>query len=185
MVNGERDHYRRLEQYLYRMIDGGPLIVPDGGTHPVRHAYAGEVARFIVEFLGRADMFGEAYNLCQRETPSLVELLGILAAQLGARAKIVPVGWADLKAEGLDPRMLSPFSGQWMSLLDPTKVETELFFRHEPLSVSMSKIVASFCAYARATPPEGYEHRQREIALAERWLKERESVRPPPSMRFS
>jgi nucleoside-diphosphate-sugar epimerase len=185
MVNGERDYHRRLERYLYRMIDGGPVIVPDGGTHIVRHVYAGEVARFLVEVLGRHETFGEAYNVCQREMPALSEFLGLVGNQLGGRAKLVPVGWADIKEAGLDPLALSPFSGSWMSILDPTKAESELGFRHEPLSVYVGKIVASFCAYARATPPEGYELRPAEIALAERWLKERESVRPPPSMRFS
>ena len=27
MVNGERDHFRRLERYLWRMLDGGPMSV--------------------------------------------------------------------------------------------------------------------------------------------------------------
>lgn len=185
MVNGERDHYRRLERYLYRMIDGGPIIVPDGGTHPVRHVYAGEVARFVVEILGRQETFGEAFNVCQREAPTLSEMLGMVGQMLGARPKLVPVSSSDLAAEGLSTLSLSPFSGTWMSMLDPSKAEFVLGFRHEPLASYLGKIVASFCAYARATPPEGYENRPAEIALAERWLKERESVRPPPSLRFS
>ena len=31
MVSGERDHFRRLERYLWRMLDGGPVLLPDGG----------------------------------------------------------------------------------------------------------------------------------------------------------
>jgi nucleoside-diphosphate-sugar epimerase len=185
IVNGERDHHRRLERYLYRLIDNGPVLVPDGGTHPVRHVYAGEVARFLTDILGRDDTFGEAYNVCQRETPTLMELLGILSGMLGSRAKLAPVPAAQIVSEGFEVREISPFSGRWMSFLDPTKVETDLGFRHEPLATSLGKIVASFVAHARATPPEGYERRAEEITLAERWLKERESVRPPPSMRFS
>jgi nucleoside-diphosphate-sugar epimerase len=184
IVNGERDHYRRLDRYLYRLVDGGPVIVPDGGTHLVRHVYAGEVARFLTEILGREQTFGDAYNVCQQETPSLVELLGLLQGMLGSRAKLVPVASADLLAAGLSLRETSPFSSKWMSMLDPSKVEAELGFRHEPLAVSLGKIVASFLAYGYATPPDGYDQRPKEIELAERWLKERETVRPPPSMRF-
>lgn len=184
IVNGERDHYRRLDRYLFRLVDGGPVIVPDGGTHPVRHVYAGEVARFLVDILGRGQTFGEAYNVCQRETPSLVELLGMLQGMLGSRAKLAPVASADILAAGLDLWNLSPFSSKWMSMLDPSKAEAELGFCHEPLATSLGKIVASFLAYGYATPPDGYEHRAKEIELAERWLKERETMRPPPTGRF-
>ncbi len=170
MVNGERDHYRRLERYLYRLVDGGPILVPDGGPHPVRHVYAGEVARFITEILGREDTFGQAYNVCQRETPSLIELLGLLAGMLGCRSKLAPVASSDLLAAGLSPRELSPFSGKWMSMLDPSRVEADLGFRHEPLSTYLGKIVASFLAYGCATPPDGYDLRGKEIELAHRWL---------------
>jgi len=185
IVNGERDHYRRLECYFYRLLDGGPVIVPDGGTNLVRHVYAGEVARFVSEIVGRADTFGEVYNVCQHETPSLIELLGQVASMLGSRAKLVPVASSDIVQAGLGPREISPFSSRWASFIDPTKVEVELGFRHEPLASYLGKITSSFLAYARATPPEGYERRGDEITLAERWLKDRESVRPPPSMRFS
>lgn len=184
IVAGERDHYRRLEPYVYRLLDGGHVIVPDGGVHPVRHVYAGEVARFLVELLGRENSFGEAYNVCQREAPSLSELVGMLGQMLGSQSKLVPIETPDIVAAGLLPRMLSPLSSSWMSLLDPFKAETELGFRHEPLLTYLGKIAASLVAYARATPPEGYERRAEEIALAEQWLKDRESVRPPPSMRF-
>jgi len=167
MVNGERDHYRRLERYLYRMLDGGPVIVPDGGTHAVRHVYAGEVARFVVEILGREHTFGDVYNVCQREMPSLVELLGMVAGMVGSRSKLAPVPSSEVEVAGLSVRELSPFSGKWMSMLDPTKVEVELGFRHEALTSYLGKIVASFLAYAGATPPDGYERRDEEVRLAE------------------
>jgi nucleoside-diphosphate-sugar epimerase len=47
MVNGERDHYRRIESYLWRLLDGGPVLLPDGGASLCRHVYGGEVARAI------------------------------------------------------------------------------------------------------------------------------------------
>ncbi|UQA62988.1 NAD-dependent epimerase/dehydratase family protein [Polyangium aurulentum] len=181
MVNGERDHYRRLERYLWRLTDGGPLLVPGGGAHSVRHVYAGEVARAIVHMLGRSETFGGAYNVCQRETPTLVELLGMLGAMVGARPKLVSVTAAELENAGLSPRELSPFSGRWMSMIEPSKVESELGFVHEPLESYLGKIAASFFAHPPATPPEGYERRKEEIALAEKWLTKRATV-PPPGM---
>lgn len=185
VVAGERDHYQRLDPYVFRLLDGGPVIIPDGGVHLLRQVYAGEVARFLVELFGRENTFGEAYNVCQREAPSLSELVGMMAQILGSHSKLVPIETPDIVAAGFTPRTLSPLSSQWMSMLDPFKAETELGFRHEPLSLYLGKIVASLVAYARATPPEGYERRADEISLCEKWLKDRESFRPPPSMNFT
>ncbi|HRI65416.1 MAG TPA: NAD-dependent epimerase/dehydratase family protein [Polyangium sp.] len=185
IVAGERDHYQRLDPYVCRLLDGGPIIIPDGGPQIVRHVYAGEVARLLVELLGRENTFGEAYNVCQREAPSLFELVGMMSRMLGSQSKLVPVETPDVVAAGFTPRTLSPLSSQWMSVLDPFKAETELGFRHEPLAVYLGKILASLVAYARATPPEGYERRAEEISFCEKWLKDRESFRPPPTLRFT
>jgi nucleoside-diphosphate-sugar epimerase len=166
MVNGERDYLRRMESYLWRLLDGGPLILPDGGTHRVRHVYAGEVARFLCEILGRRETFGRAYNVAQEETPTLSELAALLRALLGSRAEIVPVRSDRLRNAGLDPLRVSPFSGRWMSFLDPSRARQELGFVHEPLELYLGKIVASFLAHPPADRPEGYDARETERAAA-------------------
>src|SRR5215831_16131234 len=62
MVNGERDHFRRLQSYLWRILDGGPLLLPDGGTNVTRHVYGGSVVHAITRLLGQEATFGQAYN---------------------------------------------------------------------------------------------------------------------------
>jgi nucleoside-diphosphate-sugar epimerase len=169
IVYGERDHTRRLEGYLWRIFDGGPLLVPDGGVHPVRHVYAGEVVRFLLHVLGRTDSFGRAYNLCQRETPTLDEYLRLLSTLMSAPPRLVAVPREDLRAAGLDPVGVSPFSGRWMSLLDPARAHDELGFAHHPLERCLHSVVASFLAHPPADRPPAYEAgRARERALAAR-----------------
>ena len=165
MVNGERDHFRRLERYLWRMLDGGPVLLPDGGDRVTRHVYSGSVVKAILALLGRADTHGQAYNLAQDETPTLHDLLRLVAARLGAPDRLVDVPAEHVRAAGLDPLLLSPFSGTWMSFLDPARAREELGFRHEPLGAYLDKIVTTFLAHPRADPPPGYEHRAAEIAL--------------------
>ncbi len=166
MVNGERDHFRRLERYLWRMMDGGSVVLPDGGGRPTRHVYAGSVVKAILAMLGRPETFGQAYNLAQDETPTLGELLVLVAERLGAPARLVDVPTERVRAAGLDPLRLSPFSGTWMSFLDPARAKAELGFRHEPLGSYLDKIVTTFLAHPRADPPPGYEHRAAERKLA-------------------
>lgn len=171
MVNGERDYHRRFEEYLWRILDGGPIVLPDGGTHPVRHVYGGEVARFITEILGKADTFGQAYNLCQEETPTLAELLALVSAMMGAPPRMVAVPAGAIVGAGLVPRQISPFSGRWMSMLDPSKVKTQLGFRHESVESYAGKIVASFLAHPPSSPPDGYLQRAKEIELVKGFCK--------------
>jgi nucleoside-diphosphate-sugar epimerase len=166
MVNGERDHFRRLERYLWRMLDGGPILLPGGGDRPTRHVYSGSVVRAILGLLGRASTHGQAYNLAQDETPTLTELLTLTAERLGSPARLVDIPAERVRAAGLDPLLLSPFSGTWMSFLDPSRAKAELGFRHEPLGSYLDKIVTTFLAHPRAEPPPGCEHRAAERSLA-------------------
>lgn len=168
MVNGERDHFRRLESYLWRILDGGPLLLPDGGLHTTRHVYGGSVVQAITGLLGETDAFGQAYNLCQDETPTLAALLTILAELVGAPARLVPVPASALAASHLDLTEVSPFSDRWMSFLDPAKAKAALEFRHEPLRHYLEKIVTCFLNHPPAAPPANYTQRQAELALAGR-----------------
>jgi nucleoside-diphosphate-sugar epimerase len=71
MVNGPLDYFRRIEGYLWRLVDGGPVILPDGGGHRLRHVDGSEVARFLCGILGRNETFGRAFNVAQGEAPTL------------------------------------------------------------------------------------------------------------------
>jgi nucleoside-diphosphate-sugar epimerase len=166
MVNGERDHFRRIESYLWRILDGGAILLPEGGMQPCRHVYGMDVVKTICGLLLNPDTLGQAYNLCQEEQPTLVELVHLLADQVGARARTVSVGAATLAEHGLRPVDVSSFSDAWMSNLDPARAKAELRFQHEPLSQYLEKIVTSFLTQPPAEPPVSYAHRSVELRLA-------------------
>ncbi len=168
MVNGALDYHRRIESYLWRLADGGPVILPDGGAHRVRHVDGGEVARFVCGILGRSEARGRAFNLAQEETPALVEVLTMLRELTGSRSALVPVSSATLRAAGLEPVQLSPFSGRWMSFLDPSRARAELGFTHAPLAQCLASAVSAFLAHTPPDRPPGLARRQEELALARR-----------------
>lgn len=167
MVNGEGDYHRRLEGYLWRILDGGPLLLPDGGEEETRHVYAGAVVRAVLRLLGDARSFGQALNLAQEETPTVAELVRMSAELLGAPARLVAVPRSTLMDRGLDPVKVSPFSGRWMSFLDPARARDELGFRHEPLRHYLDKSVSDFVNHPPKEPPPGYATRAAELSLAE------------------
>ena len=166
MVNGERDHYRRLESYLWRILDGGPVLLPDGGTEITRHVYGLDVAAAIVNLLHDERTYGQAFNLCQQEIASVFDLLGMLIERTGAPDNRMEVPRERL--DGLAPQEISPFSQRWMSVLDPSLAQRELGFSHRPLGVYLSSIVASFLSHPSTDPPPNYRHRSAELELARR-----------------
>ncbi|MCK6546734.1 NAD-dependent epimerase/dehydratase family protein [Myxococcota bacterium] len=169
MVNGERDHHRRVEGYLWRMLDHGPIVLPGGGEHVTRHVYGADVARLVAAILGRRETFGHAYNLSQDEQPTLVELLELVAGLLGVRPTFVPVPRDAIENAGLRDVAVSPFSGTWMSRLDPTRAKRELAFVHRPLATYLDNVVQAFLSHPPETRPDGYAHRAKELELARRF----------------
>jgi nucleoside-diphosphate-sugar epimerase len=167
MVNGELDHFRRVESYLWRIGDGGPVILPDGGGHQTRHVYSGSVVAAIVAMLGNPATFGQVYNLAQDETPTLAELVTMLAELLGFSPRLAPISSSLLELVGLDHLAISPFSGRWMSFLDPSKAKTELGFQHEPLRDYLRKVVTAYQEARPIHPPANYACRAAEIALGD------------------
>src|SRR5262249_52910554 len=119
VVNGERDYLRRAEEYLVRILDGGPVIVPAGGAALGRQVYGLDVAIAVARILGDERTFGQAYNYCQDETPSIWDLVGMLVDRLGAPDRRVARPSAALG--DLPVQEISPFSGRGMSLLDPAR----------------------------------------------------------------
>ena len=166
IVNGERDQSRRLEGYLWRILDGGPLLLPDGATAPIRHVYAGDVVRFLLRILGEPQTYGRAYNVCHDELLPLREVLSLLAEAMGARTRFVDVPSAAIEAAGLDVRAVSPFTTRWTSRLDPTRAREELDFAPRPLRQAFDVIARSFLAHLPSSPPDGYSGRARERVLA-------------------
>lgn len=164
MVNGERDPKRRLEGYLWRMLDGGPLLVP-GADAIARHVYRGAVVDALARMVETPPR-GPAYNLAQAEEPTVRELVERLGTLVGARPRILDVPASALEEAGLVVRQVSTLSTPWMSHIDPTLARTELGFTHPPLEAYLSSIVAELITGWRGTPPDGYEHRARELALA-------------------
>lgn len=168
MIHGERDPQHRLETYLWRLLDGGPLLLPDNGHQIVRHAYADDVARAVVKLLGKGIAFGRAINFCQEESTTLSEFLGGLCACLGVSEHFVYVPRARLVEAGLTVRDLSPLSGRWVSHLDPSMGREEMGLFHDPYKAYLARIASSFLATLPKAPPPNYQQRPRELAFFER-----------------
>ncbi|HSQ61109.1 MAG TPA: NAD-dependent epimerase/dehydratase family protein [Acidobacteriota bacterium] len=164
MVNSERDHYHRIEGYLARMRDGGPILIPSGPHLALRHVYGGDVASAITALLGTDAGRGRAYNVAQDETVTIEEFLALLAQMARCDLRLHRVERAVLEAKSLLPDC-SPFSERWMSEPDNRRGKAELGLRYTPLRVYLARLVEHHDR-ARTPAPDGYRRRGEELALA-------------------
>ena len=165
MVNSERDHYHRLQNYLFRMWDGGPLLVPDEVGLPVRHVYGEDVVRAIELCLAKRETIGRAYNIGQDESLSVREFLALTAEIAHSKPQIAAFPRELLDSARLLPAC-SPFSDPWMSSLDNTRSKRELGMAYTPVRKALEVLVEYYREHREPGPP-GYEQRNRELAFAQ------------------
>jgi nucleoside-diphosphate-sugar epimerase len=165
MVNSERDHFYRLQNYLFRMWDGSPLLVPDDPGLPLRHVYGEDVVRAIQLCLTNRKTIGRAYNISQDETMSLREFLDLTAKIAGTKLQITAFPRHLLDSARLLPHC-SPFSDPWMSSLANDRSKQELGMTYTPLPICLKRLV-EYGREHREPPPPGYEQRNRELEFAQ------------------
>lgn len=164
MVNSERDNYHRLENYLRRMSDGGPLLIPSDGNLPLRHVYGEDVVCAIRLCLGNPASIGRAYNISQDETLSLSEFLDLVRQIAGSKFQVVALPRELLDSARLLPHC-SPFSDPWMSSLANERSKQELGMTYTPVREYLEKLVKRFRENRPLQVP-GYDQREGELHFA-------------------
>lgn len=157
MVNSERDHFHRIRNYLARLRDGGPILIPDGPHLPLRHVYGKDVVSAVMRVIA-AGVSG-AFNVGQDETVTIDDFLARLS---GGKAQIRRVPATVLWERGLMPAC-SHFSEPWMSALDNRLGKAKLGLTYTPLEEYLAVLVQDF--EANPTPPPGYEQRPAELEI--------------------
>ena len=163
VVQGAGDtRSRRLWAYLERLLDGGGVLLSDGGANLLRFVWAEDVARAIVILLEGPWPHEAAYNLAQPHDMSLRELVTGCAAELGVAARVIDATADELAARGFD-HSLSPYSGRWCSRPDPTRA-AEWGFYGTPWQEWLPQVVRAHLSGAPRESHPGYAGRGRELA---------------------
>ena len=174
-THGPDDPSGRFQWWLSRILDGGPLLLPDGGTHALQLGFSRDLARFLVKLLEGSGKARSIYNYAQREMPALVNYLQVLAdtADRPLRTVAVPSAMLQMHTDlpwhdwSYAPHTFNPV------LMSVAKAEAEvgLSFR-APLRKWVELTVQSY-----HDKPEGLssamhtDMRSDEIEFATRWKK--------------
>jgi nucleoside-diphosphate-sugar epimerase len=181
-VQGEGDASLRLWAYLERMLDGAPLLLPDGGQRPVRFFYAGDLALALERLGAAATLAHQAYNLASPDVLPLRAFLDHVAALARLEPCFIDVTWEDYRAAGLDPGFL-PYASHWASVLDPARVGAELGIVCSRSEDYLPPVVRWHLEHRPQTSHEGYVQRAGERVLAARLLESARGAASHPAHR--
>jgi nucleoside-diphosphate-sugar epimerase len=168
VVQGEEDRAgsRRLWAWLERMLDGGPVLLPDGGRQLVRFVYTEDVSAALLTLASAAQWPSEpALNLAQPDERELREFLSEVASLAGATPRFVDVDRVTLERAGLADTC-APYWGRWCSRPDPSRALGVLGVRTRGVSEYLPGVVRAHVSQPRPVSHPGYSRRADEVALA-------------------
>jgi nucleoside-diphosphate-sugar epimerase len=170
---GPRDYTGRLDAYLHRVLDGKPLILPDGGMNAWGFLAAEDLARTVERILGLKKTFGRAFNLAQREAVSLRTLVLAMGQLLGRPVHSVDIPGSMLMRTPLGLGF-SPLSSAHHVLLNCSAARRDFAFDPTPFPAWLKAYVEDF---QRSRPRDLFRStRPLEITLARQYLKMRLTV---------
>ena len=166
MVVGPHDYTERAQTYFERLLDGGPIILPDGGLNSWGFLWVGDVADTIAANLMNANAFGRTYNLAQREIVALKQFVETAAANLEQRPTLasVPLEWLTRLNLGT---AFSPYTHDHDIVLDTSAAQRDLLFEPTPFFSWCERLVAEFRAHWDKTPSRLYTTRPLELRLVQ------------------
>jgi nucleoside-diphosphate-sugar epimerase len=167
MVASEADDRGRIQCYIARLLDRGPVLLPDEPGLPLRHVYVKDVADLVTSLVGRELPPGRAWNVSWGESLSLDDFMKLLAGIIGVEAPIRKMTRAQLEAEELLPSC-SPFSGKWMSELDNSRSIVELGAKYTAPEEYLRALVDDYVNRWESSGlvPTGLNRRQAEVLAA-------------------
>ena len=178
MIVGPDDWVGVIWWWIQRILDRGPILVPDSGHgHAFQVTYVEDLADAFVAALGNPLAYRRAYNVAGPDLLTAETLATALAAPLVGGVECVRVPLAIIAAAGLDSYRV-PLAGLPFGhvLLDTSRAQHDLAFRATALE-AWARATAEGCA---ASPPDHpsrhYELRASEIELASMYALARASA---------
>jgi len=164
-VAGPEDPSLRAYFYFQRLMDGGPLILRNGGIQSIQLAYSRDVAHGYLLALNSERAINQVYHLAQQETVRLIDWLHLAAHFLEVKPKFV-----NIPAEVLRNNRFfypEPLTLVTTFFVNTHKAEVDLGYKTTPQATWTKNTVHWYRDFYRGPNSMGYENRQREIEFAQ------------------
>jgi nucleoside-diphosphate-sugar epimerase len=172
IVVGPDDRTRRIWWFVQRLLDGGPIILPDWGPGRLFQVVtADDLARAFVTVIGNTQTFGKSYNVAQSEIFTAETWVQALARPLGVTATTVRIAEDTIPAAGLTGYNL-PIAGRPFGqfLMDTSALRHDTGLEWTPGEEWLKDTSAGCAANPMTVPSQGYDQREQEVALARKAL---------------
>ncbi len=167
VIIGPDDPSLRAYSYWLRLIDNGPLILPNASVS-ARYVFSKDLARAFELLIYAKDLYGQAFNFGDSAVITLEDFVKISARILHKEPRIVTPDHAWLKAGGFD-FAASPFSGASDFIVDISKAEKELNWRSTEMHAWLEETINWFFFKYTGPMPANYSRRKKELELAREW----------------
>lgn len=121
-VHGPRQPFYREQFFWDRMLDGRPIILPDGGDAPMQWVFASDVAEACVRTIEVPEAVGEAFNVGHVEPTTQRSFVEALARAAGVEPTLVSIPRSTIHAEGGQPMGENLYFGEALDMQPLTGV---------------------------------------------------------------
>jgi len=163
VVYGPDDPTQRGFWYLARLLDGGPLLLPNGGTNSFRLVYSKDVAQAFLAAALNPVSFGKTYYIGQKEIITLKDFLDESAKHLGVHPHYVSIP-SDILGD-----LGGPHSSMVNIIVDISLAEKDLKFRPTPFPRFIKETTLWFKEKWKGNSGELLKTRSQELVLAQKW----------------
>lgn len=163
VVYGPYDTSLRGFWYLARLLNGGPILLSNGGLSSFRLAYSRDIARAFLLAAREPKAERKTYFIAHREIITLKDFIEESAHALGITPQFI-----NLPAEVVG-ELAGPHSPMSNLIVDITQAEIDLGFRPTPFSQFVRETALWFRDHWTSKSPELLKTRPQELALAQKW----------------
>lgn len=163
VVYGPFDVTNRGYWYLARLLDGGPILLSNGGVQSFRLAYSEDIAQAFLKAAWKPQTYGKAYFLGQNEVITLRDFIEESARALGVTPHFVSVPSEILGQMG------GPHAPMVNMIPDISAAQKDLGFSPTPFSTFIRSTAIWFRDQWKGNKADLLKGREEEIAFAEKW----------------
>lgn len=163
VVYGPYDPTQRGFWYLARLLDGGPILLANGGAASFKLAFSRDIAKAFVLAATSPRAVGKTYFVAQKEIITLRDFL-----EESARALDVKPQFVNIPSEILG-ELGGPHAPMSNLVPDTTQAESDLGFKATPFSEFMRETAHWFRDQWKGDRAELLKTRPKELELAGKW----------------
>jgi nucleoside-diphosphate-sugar epimerase len=166
---GPDDPSGRCQFYFRRLLDGGPLILTNGGIQIHSMAYRRDVARGFIAVMNSERAVNHVYNFAQDRMFRIVDFVRLAANFLEVEADIVSIPAESLQQSGFDYG--EPWTHTGTFILDISRAITDLAYKSTPVETWMASTTAWYREQNEWKHSLDDSERQAEIAFIHKYRK--------------